>query len=173
MCSIFPNWSWLLGGRWTAGKDLPAVRMTFLPIPLRRKFFTWLLHVQYLSSKKMIKVSLKTVSCVAFWRQSLTLGGRTQGPRWLTQGGGVPWLRGRREQCFSGKRPENVQPGLPTPASELCCCSDVLGPWNLTGVSSSQALPPRVPVYRPSKPSRPTVGTRDAQSQIEVKVRWS
>ena len=66
MCSIFPNWSWLLGGRWTAGKDLPAVRMTFLPIPLRRKFFTWLLHVQYLSSKKMIKVSLKTVSCVAF-----------------------------------------------------------------------------------------------------------
>nr|XP_014684111.2 regulating synaptic membrane exocytosis protein 3 isoform X3 [Equus asinus]XP_023488263.1 regulating synaptic membrane exocytosis protein 3 isoform X3 [Equus caballus]XP_044626412.1 regulating synaptic membrane exocytosis protein 3 isoform X3 [Equus asinus]XP_044626413.1 regulating synaptic membrane exocytosis protein 3 isoform X3 [Equus asinus] len=49
---IFPNFSWLLGGRWTAEKDCRLFRTTFLPIPLRRKFFTWLLHVQYLSSKK-------------------------------------------------------------------------------------------------------------------------
>lgn len=66
MCSIFPNWLWLLGGRWMAGKDLPAVLYNILANSLEEKILHMASACTVFGQQKMIKVSLKMVSCVAF-----------------------------------------------------------------------------------------------------------
>lgn len=65
MCSIFPNWLWLPGGRWTAGEDLPAGPHDVLANSLEEEILHVASACTVFGQQNMIKVSLKMVSCVA------------------------------------------------------------------------------------------------------------
>lgn len=131
------------GGGWL-GRTCRLFCTTFLPIPLRRKFFTWLLHVQYLGSKKWLK---------SVWKWShvlLSEGGSSRRERKKEEEDALV-ERHEREQYISEKGLKKIWPGPLTLVWELCCHCDVLRPWNLTDPGNFRALPPMVSAYRPSK----------------------
>lgn len=69
-------------------EGLPAVSYNILANSLEEKILHMASACTVFGQQNMIKVSLKMVSCVAFYRWFFILEGRKQGSRWLQRGGG-------------------------------------------------------------------------------------
>lgn len=148
-------------------EGLPAVSYNILANSLRgEKSFTWLLHVQYLGSthtKKFIKNQFENGFTCCFLKMVLNSRREQTVQRTETR----PWLRSRRE-VHVRKSPQRSDLGI----WGSCCHRMPLSHESDCFRQPSIVLSPRIPAYRPSKPSLPTHSTRAAWNQIEG-VGWS